>query len=349
MASVEKRIGVSTLSVPELQITKPEGAKKTLKDLPHAVILKILAIADEPSTWRVCRSFRASIESFQYENTFVTESWKFRLSPLLGGWGRQLVVSLNKPNSSLRFLTIRTLEHQANLIAVSQRVDEVGEKIQAKWEEEEEAIEKRDPIEIAETLANEASELFKQFNRTSKLELVGLRIYIIPKEIICFTQLETLDLSHNPITRLVPQIGQLTQLKVLNLSNNRIRRLIPEIGRLRNLQQLFLNNNQIEDLIPAIGLLNNLRVLGLTNNRIKVLIPEIGQLGELEELRLTENSVTQLIPEIGNLTKLKSLILNGNPVKQIPSELSNMTRKIILGPSLRTFFIPRKVSIKSKF
>ena len=48
-----------------------------------------------------------------------------------------------------------------------------------------------------------------------------------------------LDLSHEGLTVLPPEIGQLTSLTQLNLSGNKLTALPPQIGQLNNLMRFI--------------------------------------------------------------------------------------------------------------
>jgi Leucine Rich repeats (2 copies)/Leucine Rich Repeat len=75
----------------------------------------------------------------------------------------------------------------------------------------------------------------------------------LPPEIGQLIDLQTLDLSGNPLTALPPEIGQLTSLWGLDLSGNPLTALPPEIGRLTSLRDLWLDNNQLTTLPPELG------------------------------------------------------------------------------------------------
>jgi len=75
-----------------------------------------------------------------------------------------------------------------------------------------------------------------------------------------------LDLSHEGLTVLPPEIGQLTSLTQLNLSGNKLTALPPQIGQLNNLTTLVLWNKRLNALPPEIGQLTNLTWLVLGDN-----------------------------------------------------------------------------------
>ena len=84
-----------------------------------------------------------------------------------------------------------------------------------------------------------------------------------------------LDLSHNQISVIPPEIGALVNLRELNLRGNQIAVIPPELGALVNLRELYFSDNNISMLPPEIGSLVNLRQLDLINNQISVVPAEI--------------------------------------------------------------------------
>ena len=129
--------------------------------------------------------------------------------------------------------------------------------------------------------------------------------------------IKELDLSHNNLTQLPVEIGQLTQLTVLYLSNNKLTYLPVEIGLLTQLTVLYLYNNNLTQLPVEIGLLTQLTKLYLDGNQLTQLPVEIGLLTQLTKLYLVRNQLTHLPVEIGQLTQLTELYLSGNMIENL--------------------------------
>ena len=129
--------------------------------------------------------------------------------------------------------------------------------------------------------------------------------------------IKELDLSHNNLTQLPVEIGQLTQLTVLYLSNNKLTYLPVEIGLLTQLTVLYLYNNNLTQLPVEIGLLTQLTKLYLDGNQLTQLPVEIGLLTQLTTLYLARNQLTHLPVEIGLLTRLTILYLSGNMIENL--------------------------------
>ncbi len=146
-----------------------------------------------------------------------------------------------------------------------------------------------------------------------------------------------LDLNHNQLTELPPEIGQLTNLTWLNLGDNQLTALPPELFQLTNLTKLGLGLNQLTALPPELFQLTQLTILDLTDNQLTTLPPEICQLWNLTELWLNNNQLTTLPPEIGRLRNLTELNLWNNQLTALPPEicqLTNLTELYLSGNQL---------------
>ncbi len=119
-----------------------------------------------------------------------------------------------------------------------------------------------------------------------------------------------LDLSNISLQKIPPDIAECHWLQTLNVSNNQISDLIP-ISSLTSLQTLNLNSNQISNLEP-LGQLASLQTLDLSTNQISDLKP-LGQLALLKTLDASKNQISDLIP-ISSLTSMQTLNLNSNQI-----------------------------------
>lgn len=98
------------------------------------------------------------------------------------------------------------------------------------------------------------------------LDMGGLSLRNIGKEVFRYTFLEKLYMNHNHLTALSPSIAHLKLLRVLDISSNNLTNLPSEIGMLTALKSLLLFDNQIASLPAELGSLYQLEVLGVEGN-----------------------------------------------------------------------------------
>jgi Leucine-rich repeat (LRR) protein len=85
-----------------------------------------------------------------------------------------------------------------------------------------------------------------------ELDLSGIEMRDLPYTIIQLTQLQSLNLSNNRLTKLLNSLDRLTQLESLDLHNNRLTALPHSLGRLTQLKSLDLRNNAFSDPPPEV-------------------------------------------------------------------------------------------------
>lgn len=112
-----------------------------------------------------------------------------------------------------------------------------------------------------------ASRIISAYNtKQTELDLEGLSLKSLPKELGKLIHLQTLNLSINNLLVLPQEIGCLTQLTELNLRWNRLINIPPQIGQLRQLQILDLSINQLHGLPIEMENLTKLQYLKISNN-----------------------------------------------------------------------------------
>lgn len=112
----------------------------------------------------------------------------------------------------------------------------------------------------------------------------------LPKEILNFKNLESLDLSGNKLTEFPSELVYSSNLRKIALGYNKINYITPEIGKLSKLEYIELKNNNISELPPEIGQLTKLKYLGVSFNKLRELPSEIGNLSKLQDLFLQCNN-----------------------------------------------------------
>ena len=104
------------------------------------------------------------------------------------------------------------------------------------------------------------------------LELVDKNLDVVPPiHWQDFSQLTSLDLSRNNLTKLPVKIGSLTCLTILNISHNKFEALSQFLLHLRQLQTLDLSHNHVVEVPFVIGKLLSMKVFYLNFNRLRLL------------------------------------------------------------------------------
>jgi small GTP-binding protein len=167
-------------------------------------------------------------------------------------------------------------------------------------------------------------------NGRTDLNLGHNQLTGVPPEIANLTNLTFLDLGNNQLTSVPPEIANLTNLTTLNLSGNQLTSVPPEIWNLTNLISLYLANNQLTSVPPEITNLTNLTGLVLGGNELMCVPLEITTLTNLAFLTLWSNQLASVPPEIAKLTNLTHLRLNRNKLTSLPPEIKELIKLIDL-------------------
>jgi Leucine-rich repeat (LRR) protein len=170
------------------------------------------------------------------------------------------------------------------------------------------------------------------------------------REIGRLTELETLNIQHNFLTRLPDELFSLYKLKFLDLAGSNISVLPAGIGNLRNLRYLSLalcwdlsslpneignldslgyldlRFNSLKQLPSAIGNCKSLWWLRLNNNKFESLPVELGNCTELYFLEIDFNNITDLPNSIGKLVNLSDFSIFNNKLSELPKEISNLRK-----------------------
>ncbi|MDV3351612.1 COR domain-containing protein [Leptothoe sp. LEGE 181152] len=161
------------------------------------------------------------------------------------------------------------------------------------------------------------------------LDLSGLELTSVPKELGQLTNLTRLYLSQNQLTSVPKELGQLTNLMVLYLSQNQLTSMPKELGQLTNLMVLYLSQNQLTSVPKELRQLVNLTWLDLSQNQLTSVPKGLGQLVNLTWLDLSQNQLTSVPKELGQLKNLTRFECSRNQLTSVPKELGqlkNLTR-----------------------
>ena len=156
----------------------------------------------------------------------------------------------------------------------------------------------------------------------------------------CQIPLETLDLSHNSLTKLTSNaFSQLPKLKTLRLDGNKLSELEDSaFGGLSSLQTVNLANNILNELPPelfATSTPSRLQELYLQNNSLNILPPGLfSNLNQLLVLNISRNEISdEWLSEstFSSLTRLVALDLSHNKLTRLDqTSLSGMNSLQIL-------------------
>jgi len=97
-------------------------------------------------------------------------------------------------------------------------------------------------------------------------------------------------------------------LDLLDVSHNRLTLLAADVGQMQRLERLNLSHNALEDLPPSVGAMPRLLELDVQHNKLKVLPPALGRAsGHLRRLHFAEGNA--LSPEFVALSKATTATL----------------------------------------
>ncbi len=141
-------------------------------------------------------------------------------------------------------------------------------------------------------------------------------------EFICkeLPNLKSFFLGYNHLTKIPSSIGGMSNLQTLDLNANCITRIEKSLASVP-LKRLSLASNLIEDFPDVITELNTLEELRLFSNTIKELPSEISNLTNLKTLNLINNNLRSLPNTIKNLVNLERIGLAYNLFDDVPKIL----------------------------
>jgi hypothetical protein len=114
------------------------------------------------------------------------------------------------------------------------------------------------------------------------------------------------------------------QLRRLDLSHNDLRTLPPELGALRNLEELFLNGNPLKELPSEIEGCLSLKVIDLRETHVAQLPPSLGQLPNIIDINLLHTRLDPRLQEAyarGGVLRLLSLLNERNTRRELEEAL----------------------------
>jgi hypothetical protein len=118
------------------------------------------------------------------------------------------------------------------------------------------------------------------------------------------SQLTSLILSRNNITKLSKSITKISSLTTLILTENNLTKLPKSINNLSKLQTLLVPENNITKLPKSLSKLSNLRTLNVSNNKITKIPKSLSMLSLLRLLDISKNYIS-----IKKMQKIKNIFL----------------------------------------
>uniref|UniRef100_A0A0B7B8B3 Gelsolin-like domain-containing protein n=2 Tax=Arion vulgaris TaxID=1028688 RepID=A0A0B7B8B3_9EUPU len=147
----------------------------------------------------------------------------------------------------------------------------------------------------------------------------------VPSKIFTGSDLSIVDLSHNTLTEVPPELENAKSVLVLNLSHNQIEMIPNQLFiNLTDLVFVDLSNNNLETLPPQMRRLTSLQTLILDNNPlIHAQLRQLPVLTALQTLRMknTQRTPNNFPTGLDTLTNLQDVDLSYNTLNRIPEAL----------------------------
>jgi len=203
-------------------------------------------------------------------------------------------------------------------------------------------------MQISEAFANDEFRLLHEqiidfpasvcyIANTTKLVLVDLGIFLIPRELGLMRKLRELDLSSNRIEEITAAVGDCISLMMFDVRNNPIRFIHVEAARV-NITDFFMDPSETEMPPPEVGMQDSNQVwsfmrgcynsideqfFAASNIGITYLPDEIVRNGGKWWMVNISNNKLETVPSNLIISKmLNTLIISDNPIDSLPDWLS---------------------------
>nr|XP_020462839.1 PH domain leucine-rich repeat-containing protein phosphatase 2 isoform X3 [Monopterus albus] len=136
-----------------------------------------------------------------------------------------------------------------------------------------------------------------------------------------FSQLKSLNLSHNRLGVFPECVCEILTLTELNLSCNNLHTVPLQIGNLQSLQTLSLDGNHLSSLPEELGGLSQLNSLGLSFNNFSHIPAVLERLSAVDKLAMAGNRVERLeLCTVARMSHLKNIDLRLNGLRWVKNE-----------------------------
>eukprot|EP00064_Thunnus_orientalis_P000693 superscaffoldBa00000038_g694 len=144
-----------------------------------------------------------------------------------------------------------------------------------------------------------------------------------------FSQLKSLNLSHNRLGVFPECMCEILTLTELNLSCNSLHTVPVQIGNLQSLQTLSLDGNHLSSLPEELGGLSQLNSLGLSFNNFTHIPAVLERLSALDKLAMAGNRVESLeLCTLARMSHLKNIDLRLNGLRCVKSETREAVNQV---------------------
>ena len=169
----------------------------------------------------------------------------------------------------------------------------------------------------------------------------------IPSSFRRWSELETLDLSENFLTRfpqgsrhnrnlkelnvkenlltLKKRLKPHPYLEILALQHNKISRVPSSIRNFQNLRKLSFNYNKITDVHADVSLLKKLEHLSFYHNQLKEVPSGVYGITSLKEIDLFYNEIESIEPQWTHWKNLTMLYLSHNKIPSLPENIHELS------------------------
>ncbi|XP_034046100.1 PH domain leucine-rich repeat-containing protein phosphatase 2 [Thalassophryne amazonica] len=145
-----------------------------------------------------------------------------------------------------------------------------------------------------------------------------------------FSQLKSLNLSHNRLGVFPECVCEILTLTELNLSCNNLHTVPVQIRNLQSLQTMSLDGNHLSSLPEELGSLSQLNNLGLSFNNFCHIPAVLEKLSAVDRLAMAGNRVESLeLHTLVRMSHLKNIDLRLNGLCWVKSEVLEMVNQII--------------------
>ncbi|KAJ7986123.1 hypothetical protein DPEC_G00347530 [Dallia pectoralis] len=144
-----------------------------------------------------------------------------------------------------------------------------------------------------------------------------------------FSQLKSLNLSHNRLGVFPESVCEILTLTELNLSCNGLKAVPTQIGNLQSLQTLSLDGNYLTSLPEELGGLTQLSSLGLSFNNFPHVPAVLYRLSGVDRLAMAGNCVETLeLSTLARMSHLKNIDLRLNGLRSVKTEALEAVKQV---------------------